>query len=233
MSFRVVFSLGLVLVAIALVSIFELRSDTNSSSPQLGPDPHAETTPSFAVIQPELRSEGETPTGSRVESPEPEDLAGNIEKSRERGPGLGGVVESSALHGESISGDFVVNAGPDGKLFYELADEFLDLANPYGLAQREKYRQFFLQRPELVDETISLELMECGATLCVAELRSPEGGELRSFMDENTVWEAFDSRVRVVFPSGEATTARVMFPHDPNVVGITLPSEVPHQSLRD
>ena len=230
---RVVLTLGVVVVAIVLVSVLESRSETSSSSPQLAPDPHAETTPSLAVIQSELRGEREAPTGSRVESPEPEDLAASIEKSREQGSNLGGAVESRALHGKSISGDFVVKAGPDGERFYELVDEFLDLANPYGLAQRQKYRQFFLQRPELVDETISLELLECGATLCVAELRSLEGGELRSFMDEKTAWEAFDTRVIVVFPSSEDTTARVMFPHDPNVVGATLPSELSHQSLAD
>ena len=233
MAFRTVIVLALlfVLVAMVLLSTLGARPDSSSVLSQFPPNPQLGKTPSLTDESDGIRSERPGPFADGADKLSSEADIGGNRKDGSQGYEVEGTIESRAIQGNAISSDFFANAGPDGEPFYELVDEFINLANPYGIAQKQKYREFFQEKPALSDEVISLELLECGAILCVAELRSAEVGALGGFMDEKTFWEGFDSRAKLEFRGDEDTTARILFSHDPNVVSIALPSALNDQSL--
>ena len=229
----IVLALLIALVAIVLLSPLDDRPDSTSVSLQFPRESQLGTTPSLTDESDGNRSERAGPIGNPADKLNSEsDIGGNGENSNQ-GYEVGGPIESRAIQRNSISSDFVANAGPDGEIFYELVDEFLSLANPYGAAQQQKHRQFFLEKLALSDKAVSLELLECGAILCVAEFRSAKDGALGNLMDDGTFWDGFDSRAKLEFRGDEDTTARILFSHDPNVVSIALPSAFNDQSLRE
>ena len=229
----IVLALLIALVAIVLLSPLGDRPDPTSLSLQSSQDSQLATTPSLTDESDGIRSERAGPITNAADklSSKP-DIGGNGDNENQ-GYEAGGPIESRAMQGNAISSDFVANAGPDGEVFYELVDEFLSLANPYGVAQQQKHRQFFQEKLALSDKAISLELLECGAILCVAEFRSAKDGDLGNLMDDATFWDGFDSRAKLEFRGDEDTTARILFSHDPNVVSIALPSAFNDQSLRE
>lgn len=135
-----------------------------------------------------------------------------------------GSVESQAISNNAINSDFVMGSGDVEENFSRLTEEFLNGDDERGSEKREQFQQFFYSQNELLGGEISLDVIECGARLCVAELRSANTSALRTFMDGRLAWDGFDSKALMEMPSQQPNVRRLIFSHDPEINGITMPN---------
>jgi len=110
------------------------------------------------------------------------------------------------------------------ELVAQLRDEHSEISNE----NRRKYELIFYSQPKSRDGTVALDTMECGNHLCVAELRADNKAVLDAYIENAIQSDAFEARAFLyppgsdIYSSGESR--RILFPHDPNIVGVTLPA---------
>ena len=133
-------------------------------------------------------------------------------------------IEAQAVESNSINADFFLDPSSSNEHFSDLLDEFRAGANVRGAEEREQYQQFFYAQSELISGSVVLDVLECGAAICVAELRSEDPSALRAFIDRRMYWDGFDSKATVIVHVGQPNVTRLVFSHDPEINGITVPS---------
>lgn len=130
--------------------------------------------------------------------------------------------ESEMFIGGAIRSDQVVTPDAAATTFPRLVDEFR--AGDVSKADvRQKYSGFFLSQPEFLSSALNLELLECGLVLCVAELRSSEPATLSTFTRDINNRDGYEAKATLEFPSSQPNVVRLIFSHDPEINGITLP----------
>ena len=133
-------------------------------------------------------------------------------------------MESQAISSNAINTDFVVGADYLEENFSRLVEEFRSGGGQIAYEKREEFQQFFYSQSQLLTGEISLDVLECGAKLCVAELRSGDSAALRTFMAGRKDWQEFASKAMIEFPTLQPHITRLVFSHDPEIKGITIPS---------
>ncbi len=133
-------------------------------------------------------------------------------------------MESKAVSLNAINSDFVLASDDVEENFSRVAEEFRNGGDIIASEKREQFQQFFYSQSQLLSGEISLDVLECGAQLCVAELRSTDTAALRMFMDTRKDWQDFESKATIEFPTQRPNIIRLIFSHDPEIRGITLPS---------
>jgi|GEM_PF-4609042 len=134
------------------------------------------------------------------------------------------TMESQAVSFGGIDFDFVVGSDEVEDNFSRLAEEFRHGRDERASEKREQFQQIFYQQDQLLSGEVSLDVLECGVQLCVAELRSTDSATLRAFMNDHNDWQGFESKTTIEVPTQQPGIIRLIFSHDPGVDGITLPS---------
>lgn len=131
-------------------------------------------------------------------------------------------IETQVVIGRSLNSGLVVNPEAYSDVFPQLVDEFR-LGGAEQLTVRQRYSEFFLRQPEILSGEVSLDLLECGLQICVAEVRSSDSQALDDFSKQVRQREGWDTRAALEFPSRFENVRRLAFSHDPQVNSVTLP----------
>ena len=132
--------------------------------------------------------------------------------------------ESQAVKYNSINSDFVMGSDHVEENFSRLAEEFRNGYDIEATEKREQFQQFFYTQNQLLSGEVSIDILECGHQLCIAELRSGDTSALRIFMDGVRDWEGFESKAIMEVPTQQPGITRLIFSHDPEINGISIPS---------
>jgi len=134
-----------------------------------------------------------------------------------------GSFESQSVKYNAINFEFVLQTDHLEDNFSRLAEEFRISGSAEGGKKRDKFQQFFYAQDALLKGQVSLDVLECGDQLCVAELRGVDASALKSFMDGKIAWDAFESKAIIEAPTQQPNIGRLIFSHDPEIKGITMP----------
>lgn len=174
-------------------------------------------------VQIDLSSNGASPSvgESNLESGMDQEFSNRVEERAEASAETR-PYESQAVKNNAISSDYVIGTDGVEENFSRLVEEFLSA--DYGTETREQFQRFFYGQNRILSGEVSLDVLECGRQLCVAELRSTDASALRSFMDNRRDWEGFESSAILEVPAQHPNIARLIFSHVPEINGIELPS---------
>ncbi len=137
------------------------------------------------------------------------------------GADVPGSLESLFVSGTAIRADVVMSESQQTARFPSLTDEFRQLASVGSTKVREKYADFLLAQAEVLAGTVSVDLLECGQSLCVTELRSDDYDSLDAFIEE-LLDRGLETKVSLQFPSAQSGVARLIFSHDPSINGVVV-----------
>jgi hypothetical protein len=130
--------------------------------------------------------------------------------------------EAEMIAGNAIRSGQVFKPDSTSRIFPSLVDEFRD--GYVGSANvRQGYSTFFLSQPEFLSSEITLEILECGKQLCVAELRSSDYAALKIFTRDLSRRDGYEAKATLEFPSNQINVVRLIFSHDPDINGIAIP----------
>jgi len=131
--------------------------------------------------------------------------------------------ELQAVIDRSINMAFVLAADQSEENFFRLVEEFRTSTNLEGSRKRDDFQHFFFSQGPILNGQVSLDVLECGDYLCVAELRGVDPAALRSVMDAALAGDEFETKAIIEAPAQRTDTARLIFSHDPEITGIATP----------
>ena len=144
---------------------------------------------------------------------------GGDEKSLESSLTKDGVLNISHLLEMQSDDSF-------GELVAELRQDSSDVANE----RRSTYELLFYSQPLSKNGSVTLDTLECGSRLCVAELRALNADLMDEFIRGVTTADGFDGRTTTQLPGSPtyqgSNSRRLVFSHDSTTEGVSLPTDV-------
>ncbi len=186
----------------------------------------ASARPCVPPVEALVEWEPASPWGSDAPVPLPEarDLSGTNEV--ENPSAALSAAEQAILSDGSLDVASLLQFVDDAS-FDSLVAELRRQGGDVGAARRSEFETLVYSHPSSLDGSVALDVVECGAALCVAELRSNSGEVLDALIRDVTESELFAARAFAELPGSEIYSAgesrRLVFPHDADVTGIVVP----------
>lgn len=125
----------------------------------------------------------------------------------------------------------------DDATFDDLVAELRRQQSPIGSEQRTRFETLVYAHPRSLDGSVSLDVIECGSMICVADLRSADSEILDRLIRDVTESDAFAGRVITELPGSriysDGESRRLVFPHDADVTGFVVPDDAISGSFAD
>ena len=123
----------------------------------------------------------------------------------------------------------------DDATFDDLVAELQRQQSPIGSERRTQFETLVYAHPSSLDGSVSLDVIECGSLICVADLRSGDVAKLERLIRDVTESDSFAGRVITELPGSQiysdGESRRLVFPHDPDVTGFSVPEDSIRESV--
>lgn len=211
-------------ITAVVVLLFIERADQNSSSSAGIEETEDHETASF--VQDKMESPDELSADPILDNPVDDVSGAEAESSSMLSSGISNF-EGSIVKGHAISTDFLSDLESADEAFDDLAGEFRNGVSLIGAERRIKYEGLFSAPPQAQNGSVSLDLLECGETLCVVKYRANNESLLNEYTQNVMTSDDFDARAIVQLHENPASSPdmsrRYIFSHDPNVSGLSIP----------
>ncbi len=170
---------------------------------------------------------GGTEAGAAGNDPRPTSTGvrvGEEPQSTRRGSG----IEEMLTRGGTLDMSGVMRLA-SGTGFDSLAAELRSEGGETGALRRAEFEAIAYAHPNILDGSVTLDMVECGASLCVAELRGADQAVLQNVTRDILVSDDFFVPAITELPGSEiysdGESKRLLFAHDPAILGITIPED--------